>query len=654
MSATINAQEASKLQIQKLGSQPAANTADISLWKKQIELALKSHELQVEYALQSWTNRGLSSIPEKNLDEIRKRTLDQLKRTMDRLRQCDQSVMNDEQMMINIYYHEEKVALKFRSEKSTIGAMGKDQNVISAPTGISENKMSVPQSSTASNHVHGHSSNLFSTQNAAPSMSISPVRRSNDQTGQHQLSFGNNNPKKPPVSDQFIPEGNFLSRQPIMDQMQSSNAGNQFNKKYDEYGMQSSSSGHAGFINKPINRQPQHMPGGFQNQVQSQHLATSASYSTPNSKNGLLDGASSINNNAFTNIQQSSISKQLALSSMESAQRIKKLPQATKVQPQQQQQFSMHQNMGLYGQNLDFQPSSLNVINGVQQSPSDDPLRAYQNAVLAQADPKVYQQNLQAGIQKQHLQDYSPTITSSAAFYGNSNTNQQASHDSYARNVWSNQKSISTQHNSQPLTSEQHRSSFSVQGVVQQQHQNQFHHNQYPLDGMNHANKATETSRVYGSFPMVENFVHSNSYSLKSSLQSHSISRLPVNMEYQQAQTQEGGNQQDSNAFSLQHTVQQNSNSTQLNFNQTNQMTSNIQPGHLSVSMAPQHQQYQNPNPTSFQGLQQQHLQSQQNQQQFDQAFQSQMYMAQHQGQNKKNTQHQGKFDPGSFGNNYY
>ena len=299
ISSTINAQEASKLQIQKLGSQPAANAVDINLWKKQIELALKSHELQVEYALQSWTNRGLSSIPENKLVEIRKSTLDQLKRTMDRLRQCNQSVMNDEQMMTNMYYHEKKVALKFQSEKSTVGDMGNDQKVTSAPTGISENKISVSQSSTTSNHVHGHNSNLFSTQNVAPRLSISPVRSSNEQTGQHQSSFGNNNPRKRPVSEQLILEGNFLSRQPIMDQTQSSNGGNQFNKKYGECGMHSNTSGHADFINQPFNTQPQHMPGGFQNQVQSQHLATSASYSTPNSKNGLLDGASSSNNNAF-------------------------------------------------------------------------------------------------------------------------------------------------------------------------------------------------------------------------------------------------------------------------------------------------------------------------------------------------------------------
>jgi len=699
-----NAKKAKSLQMVQSG----ALASEIEQLKKQLNMVLTSHELQVECSLQQWNSRGFSTIPNEDLLRMRKTTLEQLKRTMDRLRQCNQSVLSDEQMILNMHHHEKKVALKFQSTKPKAGVMGKAQTFTPSVTVISENKVNVSHGSMTGSQMQVNNPNMFSTQKTASMMSMPPAIVSSEQRGNGQLSFGNNNKaERVRVSN----HDNILSRQPIanpianqmtpsaMNQTQTPTSSNYFDKKNDAYGARNSSSPQMGFMNKPFNRQSNPMSGVYQNQAPSPHPTSRSSYNTPSSSNVSLGRSSPKTKHVFTNIQQSSLSNQRNLSSIGQTTVGMRFPQESMVprqqqpppqqQPQQQQNFSIPQRTEQFERDFNFQQNSQNSVNVAQRSAQAESLQMYQNTVFGQRGSKSHQ--MQAGLREEHRQKRSPNTTPSASLFGDSSLNQQTPRDSYTTNAWTQQNLMTSQLDLHQSNQQQiSQNAFSLQGVVHQQQRqqqqqqqqilqqqrNQLHHNQYSLDGMNHSNNGKDTSGTYGSSVMVGKFSNSNSHHMNAGSQSHNISLPPGNINYQQFQ--DVGYQQGSNLFSLQQSVPQTNNQannqidnfSQFNYNQTNQMGSNSQLGHASMSMGQQQQQqqqqYQNLNLSSFQQQQQGQQQQQyaqqaqpnqqlQTQQQLDPTFQNQMYIAQHQGQQRhQKMQHQGQYNPGSYGNSYF
>jgi len=97
-----------------------ALSAEIRNCMQQQHLALSSHEMQVQCALHSWTDRGNTNILENNIVEIRKRTVEKLRAIMFRLQQCKEPVMDNQQILSRIFLHEKKASSRVQSNQDSL------------------------------------------------------------------------------------------------------------------------------------------------------------------------------------------------------------------------------------------------------------------------------------------------------------------------------------------------------------------------------------------------------------------------------------------------------------------------------------------------------------------------------------------------------
>jgi hypothetical protein len=603
-------------QKQQLKDQSMAHTVEIERWEKQKEFVFSSHEMQVEYALRSWTDRGYTSVPESDIIKLRKMTVEKLMTIMDRLRQFNEPVMSSQQMLSRMFRHEKQAASKVQINKDGVGTTSKSSNdtngVSPAGTGIYGNTSRTPQSTTSSKYTHGDYQKLFSWKNNPNIPSMSASR--NDEQNRRRRLHANGNSAQINISNQQGVEDNILPPQPTMNPMQQSpnepsfasrGSSNYFDSKNQGLGLQSNS-GQGGFVDRSFNIQPQKYVGDFQNQVQVQH-STGQFYSTPDTKKDPFVGSSG-GTDAFKSIQQypssnqqvNSISQPFTTSSsltpMKSAQQLVIQPPTTSILQQQQQQQKRNYN----------------------EFSRDQGLQTHHNHRFAQpTNQNKMEMNHQVEMNHQN-------------FNNPSNSNYSASNGS-GSSVWNRQSFGTKQQNI--LMGQKHEPSSSGQAGIQQKQQ--FNRNQYSPFGTNQS--TTQTDVMRGSSRLSGKFGNPNSNQMNAASQPVSISRQQFNMGCERPQSHDVMNQQGINLFSGQQQALRNTNSP-YNVNEPNRMNVSGQKRHRAMAMVSQNQQdlqqvsfQERQQYSQLQSGQQQYSQSQSSQQQYSQSQHGQQQYSQSQ-----------------------